>query len=109
MIEIRIKEIAKDRGIKNAHRLQLAAELSPAVASRFWKREIEKISMETLGRLCKALECQPGDLFVFVPEVTKKSRKGGGNSAVMKTSPPSSTAATKKRSAPDPLKSSKGR
>lgn len=72
MIKIRIKEIAKSRGIKNAHRLQLAAELSPAAASRFWKTEIEKISMETLDRLCKALECQPGDLFVYTADNTEK-------------------------------------
>jgi putative transcriptional regulator len=75
MIEIRIKEIAKERGMKNAHRLQLAAELSPAVAARLWKSEIEKISIETLARLCSALECQPGDLFVFVPDGTNETRK----------------------------------
>jgi putative transcriptional regulator len=68
MIKIRIKEMAKARGIKNAHRLQLAADLSPATASRFWKTEIEKISMETLDRLCRALDCQPGDLFVYAAD-----------------------------------------
>lgn len=77
MIEIRIKEVANDRGIKNAHRLQLAAELSPAAAARFWKTEVEKISMETLDRLCKALECQPGDLFVYTADQPKKSSSNG--------------------------------
>lgn len=85
MIEIRIKEIAKERGIQNAHRLQLAAELSPAVASRFWKSKIEKISMETLGRLCKALECQPGDLLVFVPAETRPASKEREGVARQKT------------------------
>lgn len=66
MIQINIQAIAKQRNLKNAHRLQLAADLSPAAAVRLWKGEVEKISMETLDRLCIALECQPGDLFVFV-------------------------------------------
>lgn len=67
MIQINIQELSKLKGFKNAHQLQLAAELSPAAAVRLWKGELEKISMETLERLCIALECQPGDLFVFVP------------------------------------------
>jgi len=80
MIKIRIKEISKERGIKNAYRLQLAAQLSPAAASRFWKSDVEKISMETLGRLCKALGCQPGDLFVYEP---KDASKNGHASAAV--------------------------
>jgi len=67
MIQINIQKLSRLKGFKNAHRLQLAAELSPAAAVRLWKGEVEKISMETLERLCIALECQPGDLFVFVP------------------------------------------
>lgn len=68
MITVKIKEKAEEKGIKNAHRLELAANLSPAAASRFWKSEIEKISMETLDKLCRTLECQPGDLFVFTDD-----------------------------------------
>lgn len=65
MIKVRIKEKAEENGIKNAHRLELAANLSPAAAARLWKGEVEKISMETLDRLCRALDCQTGDLFVY--------------------------------------------
>lgn len=68
MIQINIQELSKLKGFKNAHQLQLAEDLSPAAAVRLWKGEVEKISMETLGRLCLALDCQPGDLFVFLPD-----------------------------------------
>lgn len=68
MIQINIQKLSTLKGFKNAHQLQLAAELSPAAAVRLWKGEVEKISMETLERLCKALDCQPGDLFVFLSE-----------------------------------------
>ena len=67
MIKVRIKEKAEEQGIKNAHRLELAANLSPAAASRLWKGEIEKISMETLDRLCRTLDCQIGELFIYEP------------------------------------------
>ena len=67
MIQINIQRLSRSKNLKNAHQLQLAADLSPAAAVRLWKGEVEKISMETLERLCIALECQPGDLFVFVP------------------------------------------
>ncbi len=67
MIKVRIKEKAEENGIKNAHRLELAANLSPAAAGRLWKGEVEKISMETLDRLCRTLDCQTGDLFVYEP------------------------------------------
>lgn len=65
MIRIKIKEVAEAKDFKNAHRLQLAAELAPHVAQRVWRGEVEKISMETLNRICRALGCQPGDLFVY--------------------------------------------
>jgi putative transcriptional regulator len=68
MIRIRIKDVAEAKDFKNAHRLQLAAELSPHVAQRLWRGEVEKISMETLNRICRALDCQPGDLFVYEPD-----------------------------------------
>lgn len=65
MIRIRIKEVAEAKDFKNAHRLQLAADLAPHVAQRVWRGEVEKISMETLDRICRALGCQPGDLFTY--------------------------------------------
>lgn len=65
MIKVRIKEKAEEQGIKNAHRLEIAASLSPAAAARLWKGEVEKISMETLDRLCRTLECGIGDLFIY--------------------------------------------
>lgn len=67
MIKVKIREIAEAQGIKNAHRLEIAADLTPAAAARLWKGEIEKISMETLDRLCRTLDCQPSDLFVYEP------------------------------------------
>jgi DNA-binding Xre family transcriptional regulator len=65
MIIIQVKEVAERRGIKNAYRLQLATGLSPDVTQRLWRGEWEKISKETLDRLCRALKCQPGTLIKY--------------------------------------------
>lgn len=72
MIELRIRQIAQKAGITNAHRLQLAVGLSPDVSQRLWKGDWEKISKETMEKLCKALKCKPGDLFTYQPSPNSK-------------------------------------
>jgi DNA-binding Xre family transcriptional regulator len=68
MITIHVRELAEKRGFKNAHQLQLAAGFAPHVATRLWKGKAERISLDTIDRLCRALECQPGKIFKYVPE-----------------------------------------
>jgi len=65
MIKKHIKEIAEKRGIKNAHGLQLALDISPTVASKLWKGDFEMIGIGTLDKLCRVLKCQPGKLLTF--------------------------------------------
>lgn len=65
VITIHVKEVAERRGIKNAYRLQLVTGLSPDVTQRLWRGDWEKISKETLERLCSSLKCQPGTLIKY--------------------------------------------
>lgn len=71
-IKLNIKKIAKDRGIKTAYRLQRQADLSPSNASRLYNDDIKQISLDTLGKLCEALKCEPSDILVV--EKPKKSK-----------------------------------
>lgn len=71
MITTKIREMARKRGIANAYQLQKACGLSPSMGARLWRDEVEMIGLGTLDKLCKALECSPGDLLVRV------QRKGG--------------------------------
>lgn len=72
-IKLNVKKIAASRGIGTAYQLQKRAGLSPSNASRLYNDNVKQISLDTLGRLCKALECEPSDLFlVFVAEKPKK-------------------------------------
>ncbi len=62
-IKINIREIAEEKGIKTAYQLQKKARLSPSNASRLFNNKIVQISVETLGKLCDVLDCEPSDLF----------------------------------------------
>ena len=63
MIQTRIRELAEAKGITNAYQLQKAAGLSPSMAARLFRDEVEMIALRTIESLCGAFECQPGDLF----------------------------------------------
>ncbi|HKR02871.1 MAG TPA: helix-turn-helix transcriptional regulator [Pyrinomonadaceae bacterium] len=63
MIETKIRELAEAKGITTAYQLQKAAGLSPSMAARLFRDEVEMIALRTIESLCGAFECQPGDLF----------------------------------------------
>jgi DNA-binding Xre family transcriptional regulator len=63
MIETRIRELAEAKGITTAYQLQKAAGLSPSMAARLYRDEVEMIALRTIESLCGAFECEPGDLF----------------------------------------------
>jgi DNA-binding Xre family transcriptional regulator len=65
MITKHVKEIAERRGIKNAHGLELALEISPTAAAKLWKGQFEMIGLGTLDKLCRVLRCKPGDLLKY--------------------------------------------
>lgn len=68
MIKKHIKEVAEQRGIKNAYGLQLAIEVSPTVAAKLWSGNFEMIGLGTLNKLCKVLKCQPNKLLTYEPD-----------------------------------------
>jgi putative transcriptional regulator len=39
-----------------------------------WYGRVKRIDTDTLEALCKALDCQPGDLLVYVPDEEKGRR-----------------------------------
>jgi putative transcriptional regulator len=40
------------------------------------KGEVARLNLETLDRICNALECQPGDLMVRVEDTTRTRKRG---------------------------------
>jgi DNA-binding Xre family transcriptional regulator len=63
-LQIRIREVAQSRGLKTAYQLQRRADLAPSTAARLYKNSVSLITLETLEKLCDALECDAGELFV---------------------------------------------
>lgn len=64
-IKVNIREIAEKQGIKNPYQLQKKASLTPTNAVKLYNNNIVQISMETLAKLCEALQCKPNDLLVL--------------------------------------------
>jgi DNA-binding Xre family transcriptional regulator len=53
------------KGLKKTDLKELAG-LSTSAISKFAKKE--PVSLEIIERLCKALDCQPSDIFEVAPE-----------------------------------------
>ena len=66
-IVIKLDDIMRERGIKL---MDLAAEigLTDVNLSRIKTNKVKAIRFSTLGALCEALGCQPGDLIVYEPD-----------------------------------------
>lgn len=54
--KMRVSDLAKDMGITLAN------------ISILKNGHAKAIRVDTLNKLCKALDCQPGDLFEYVPD-----------------------------------------
>lgn len=67
--KIDILAALKDKGY-NTNRIRNENLLSQSTLQKF--RNKQGISWENIEVLCKLLECQPGDLFEYVPEPEKK-------------------------------------
>lgn len=61
-IELKVKKMAQARNIQNAYQLQKVLGVAPMVARRLWNSELKQMDFRTLLTLCRAFNCQPGDL-----------------------------------------------
>jgi DNA-binding Xre family transcriptional regulator len=75
MIDIQIRQRCEERGITNPYQLQKAADLFPAMASRLFHHKFGQISIETLDKLCEALECDVSALLVRLPDKKKSGKE----------------------------------
>ena len=74
-LKVRIHEVARSRGLTTPYQLQKLTGLSPTNASKIYNNDIVQISIETLGKLCDALDCEPSDLFVRPKSVSRSSSR----------------------------------
>jgi len=67
MIELRIEQMLEDRG-RSLYWLAKESEITYAALWNLKERRTDGITFPVLDRICKALECQPGDLLVRVAD-----------------------------------------
>jgi DNA-binding Xre family transcriptional regulator len=73
-LQVKIREVCQSKGIKNGYELKLKAKINPSTAYRLFNNNVKIISLETLGKLCTALDCEAGELFVKRSLPAKKKR-----------------------------------
>ena len=67
MIVIKVAELmGRHRLTKKA--LSEMTGIRPNTISALWKGSVKRLEIEHLNRLCAALQCQPGELFEYIPD-----------------------------------------
>lgn len=77
MIRFRLHKVAADRDITKIKDVAAKAGLSALAVSGIWNNASVRVDLATLDALCKALDCTPGDLLEYTPEVSTKGKKKG--------------------------------
>lgn len=72
MIRFTVEEMLKQRGM-SMYALSKSSGIRPNTISQ-WVADsgvdVKSITIETLERVCAALNCQPGDLLRYIPDAT---------------------------------------
>ena len=65
-VELKLKEVMDARGIT---RNQLAKLIDARfeVVGKWYKREVEKMDLDILARICYALDCTAEDIIQYIP------------------------------------------
>ena len=68
-IQLLVPRLLKERGFTTLD-MMYGARLSQGTAYHLASGEAKGITFDVLGRLCGFFDCQPNDLFEFVPDET---------------------------------------
>ena len=67
MIRWRLKILMAERDMDNTQLMELT-QLHRNTITKLKNNPPDRLTIDTLNRLCKALDCQPGDLLSYIPE-----------------------------------------
>jgi DNA-binding Xre family transcriptional regulator len=65
MIELRVQEVARGRGVQTIKDLADHAKLAYDTAADLWHGRMKRIDLAVLNRVCMTLNCLPADVLVF--------------------------------------------
>jgi putative transcriptional regulator len=72
MIRNHLSRILGERRISQK-RLSEITDLRPSTVNAIYNERASRIDYDVLDRLCKALDCQPGDILEHVPDSLDKT------------------------------------
>jgi len=75
MVELKVRELAEGKGITNPLTLSQVSGLAYATCHKMWNEQPVAIGLDTIDRLCEALDCKPGDLLVRTGPAKKAKRR----------------------------------
>ncbi len=73
MIQCRLRELMAAKGRQERRRITyedigVATGIAKTTLTRLANDRSDRVAMHTMERLCAYFDCQPGDLFVYVPD-----------------------------------------
>lgn len=72
MVNLRVQELARERGITTITDLAEKANLAYDTARDLWHGRMQRIDREVLGRVCIALAVTPGDILTLEEQPANK-------------------------------------
>jgi putative transcriptional regulator len=75
VIEVRLKELLETRG-RSRYWLEKESGIHYNTLARIERAELSnRIELRVLDEICRALECQPGDILVWVDDSKAESKR----------------------------------
>lgn len=68
MIKVKLHRVMANRDIKSQKLLCELTGIAPQSMTKIFGENIKAIRLNTLNRLCRALDCQVGDILEYVPD-----------------------------------------
>ena len=68
MVQLRVKKLMKEKGIKTPLTAMMKAGISQGLAQKYLSGKKLWILFDHIEKLCLLLRCEPNDLFEFVPD-----------------------------------------
>ncbi len=68
MIKANIKDIAEKNNVTTAYQLQKLLNIQPSLAAKWYRNDLRMIGFDSLNSLCKAFNCLPSDILVYVAD-----------------------------------------
>lgn len=74
--KIRVKQVAKEKGLKNPFELSNTTGINYATCYNLWEGNVKRIDLKTLTKLCEHFQVTPNDLLGYSDEDEKSDGEG---------------------------------